>query len=349
MGTTMSSMATTSSRGSAGERGVPREADAEPAPRPPLLGAIKRAFVMFREHGMTDWGAAMTYYLVMSLFPALLVGISLLGLFGQQSLVTDSVTYLRDAGAPKETIDAVESSLTGLIESSSAKVGFGLVLGLVLGINGASGAFGAAGRALNKVFGVEEDRGFVRRKALDLGWTVVVILLGIVALVSVFLGGSVAEDLFGTIGLGDTAAAIWKVARWGVALGAMMVLFAVIYAFAPDLEHRRFRWISPGAALGVLIWLLASGLFFFYVSNFGNYGATYGAFAGAIVLLLWLYITALAFLLGGELNGEIERAQLAGRGGPPPPSPPPSVSAPAGVVTAPPAADDTNDVTRKGP
>jgi membrane protein len=101
--------------------------------------------------------------------------------------------------------------------------------------------------------------------------------------------------------------------------------------------------------LAVVIWLLASGLFFFYVSNFGNYGATYGTFAGAIVLLLWLYITSLAFLLGGELNGEIERAQLAGRGGPPPPSPPPSALDPSGVVTAPPAADDTDDLRDKGP
>jgi membrane protein len=317
--------------------------------KPSLLDSFKRALKMFQAHGMTDWGASMTYYLVMSLFPGLLVGISLLGLFGQQSLVTDAVTYLRDAGAPAEAVDAVEKSLSGLVESSSGKLGVGLIIGVLLGLNGASGAFGAAGRALNKVYGAEEDRGFVRKKAQDIGWTAVVILLGIIALVSVFLGGEVAKDLFGTIGLGDTAASVWIYARWLVALSAMMLLFAVIYAFAPDLEHRRFTWISPGSVFGVVIWLLASGLFFLYVANFGNYGATYGAFAGAIVLLLWLYITSLAFLLGGELNGEIERAQLAGRGGPPPPSPPPSAGAPTGAVTAPPAARETGEVTEKGP
>jgi membrane protein len=316
---------------------------------PPLLGALKRAFKMFQAHGMTDWGAAMTYYMVMSLFPALLVGISLLGLFGQQSLVTDSVEYLRDAGAPGETVDAVEKSLSGLVESSGGKLGVGLILGVLLGLNGASGAFGAAGRALNKVYGTDEDRGFVRRKAQDLGWTAVVIVLGIVALVSVLLGGQVAKDLFGTIGLGETAGTVWIYVRWLVALGAMTLLFAVIYAFAPDLEHRRFSWISPGSVLGVVIWLVASALFFFYVSNFGNYGATYGAFAGAVVLLLWLYITSLAFLLGGELNGEIERAQLAGRAGPPPPSAPPSPADPTGAVTAPPAAREPGDVIDKGP
>ena len=183
-----------------------------------MLDTLKRAFKMFRAHGMTDWGASMTYYLIMSLFPALLVGISLLGLFGQQSLVVDSVDYLRDAGAPEETLDAVERSLSGLVESSGGKLGVGLVIGVLLGLNGASGAFGAAGRALNKVFGTDEDRSFVRRKAQDIGWTAVVILLGTVALISVFLGGQVARDLFDTIGLGDTAATIWTYARWVVAL-----------------------------------------------------------------------------------------------------------------------------------
>ena len=313
-----------------GSAGVPREALAEPAPVPGLIDSVKRAAKMFQQHGMTDWGAAMTYYLVMSLFPAMLVVVSLLGLFGGEGLVTDSVDYLRDAGAPSDVIDAVEASLTGLIESSSAKVGFGLLFGLVLGINGASGAFGAAGRAMNKVYGVDDDRGFVRKKAQDLAWTAILIVLAIIALASVFLGGTLAEDLFDTIGLGETAASIWIYARWLVALLAMMLVFAIVYAMAPDLQHRRFQWISPGAVLGVVIWILASGAFFFYVSNFGNYGATYGAFAGAIVLLLWLYITSLAFLLGGELNGEIERAQMAGRGGPPPPSPPPSRADPTG-------------------
>lgn len=306
----------------------------DPAPDPPLLPSLRRAVGMFRQHGMTDWGASMTYYLIMSLFPALLVIISLLGLFGQQSLVTDAVEYLKDAGAPPETVNAVESALNGLVESSGAKVGFGLVIGIALGVNGASGAFGAAGRALNKVYGVDDDRSFVRKKLTDLGWTAIVLLLGIVALVSVLLGGQVAKDLFGTIGLGETAGAVWIYARWAVALAAMMALFGIIYAFAPDLENPKFRWISPGAVLAVIVWLLASGAFFLYVSNFGNYDATYGTFAGVIVLLLWLYLTSLAFLLGGELNGEIERAQVAGRGGPPPPSIAPASGAPPTGATS---------------
>jgi membrane protein len=321
----------------------------DPAPRPPLLDSLKRAFGMFRQHGMTDWAATLTYFLVMSLFPGLLVGVSLLGLFGQQGLVNEAVVYLEKAGAPASVIEPVKETLEGLIGSSAGKAGVALVLGLVIGLNGASGVFGAAGRALNKVYGVDEDRGFVRRKLTDIGWTVVVILLGIVALVSVFLGGDLAKDLFGTIGLGETAGAIWTYARWLLALLAMMLVFAVIYGFAPDHEQRRFQWISPGSVLGVLIWLVASALFFVYISNFSNYGATYGVFAGAIILLLWLYVTSNAFLLGGELNGEIERSQVAGRGGPPPPTPPPSPADPAPAPPAPSAARDASEATDAGP
>jgi membrane protein len=316
---------------------------------PPLLDSLKRAFAMFRKHQMTDWAAAMTYFLVMALFPGLLVAISLLGLFGGQGLVTDAVQYVRDAGAPSETVDAVEASLQTLVDTSNSKAGLGVIIGVALGLNGASGAFGAAGRALNKVYGVDEDRGFARKKASDIAWTLVVILLGAISLVSVFVGGDVAKDLFGTIGLGETAGAIWTYARWLVALAAMMVTFAVIYAFAPDLVERKFRWISPGSVLGVVVWLIASAGFFFYVSNFSNYGATYGAFAGAIILLLWLYLTSNVFLLGGELNGEIERAQIAGRGGPPPPTPPPSPDDPAPDPTAPSAARDAGEAKDAGP
>ena len=309
----------------------------------PIGAALKQAFGMFRRHQMTDWAASMTYYLVMALFPGLLVAVSLLGLVGEQSMVTDATEYLRDAGAPASVVDAVRASLETLIETSGTKAGFALVIGLLIGINGASGAFAAAGRALNVVYAVEEDRGFVRRKLVDVAWTLVVIALGLVAMVCVFLGGTVAKDLFGTIGLGTTAGEVWHYARWGVALAAMMLTFAIIYAFAPDLRHRRFRWISPGSALGVVIWLAASGAFFFYVSNFSNYGATYGAFAGAVILLLWLYITSIAFLLGGELNGAIERSNRAGRGGPPPPSPPPSAANPAPSAVAPGAARDASE------
>jgi membrane protein len=288
-----------------------------------MLGTLKRAFEKFQADEMGDRAAAMTYYVMMSLFPALLVAVSLLGLLGDQSLVTDAVRYARDHGAPPEVTDALRKSLETTIASASGAVSSALVLGVVVAIYGASGAFGGAGRALNTVYGVRESRNFVIHKLVDIGWTLVAMALAVVALFSVFLGGGLARDLFGTIGLGDTAVTIWRVLRWFVAVAAVLIMYAITYSFAPDIKPRRLRWVTPGAAAGVVIWVLASAGFFFYVSNFGKYGATYGAFAGAIILLLWLYLSSLAFLFGAELNAENERERRPRASDPPPPSPQP--------------------------
>ena len=213
--------------------------------------------------------------------------------------------------------------MTKLVESSSGAVSAGLVVGVLIALNGASGGFGAAGRALNVVHAVDEDRGFVRRKLNDLGATLAVTVLVAIVMVSLFLGGGIAEDLFGTVGLGSTAATIWSIVRWPVAIAAAMVSFAIVYARAPDVEPRRIRWFTPGAIAGVLIWIVASVGFAIYIRNFSSYGASYGAIGGVIVLLLWLWLTNCAFLFGAELNKEIERSVTAGRAGPPFPTPPP--------------------------
>ena len=282
-----------------------------------MIDTLKRAFKKFQDDEMTDHAAALTYYAMMSLFPALLVVVSILGILGDESLVTNAVDYARDNGAPAEVVDALRSSLSGLISAGGA-VSITLVLGIAVALYGAAGAFGAAGRALNKVHRAEETRSFIKHKLSDLGWTLVVMALTVVALFSVFLGGGLANDLFGTIGLGDTAASIWRFARWFVALAAILGVYAVEYAFAPNINPRRVRVFTPGAFAAVFIWLLASGLFFLYVANFGKYGATYGAFAGAVILLLWLYLTNLAFLFGAELNSVVDRAHTP-LGGPPAP------------------------------
>ena len=274
-----------------------------------MFGLAKRSFKKFQADNMTDHAGALTYFVMMSLFPGLLVGISLLGLLGNESLVTDAVSYARDNGAPAEVASALESSLKTTIDTSGGTASVTLLIGILVALYGASGAFGGAGRALNAVYGTNEDRSFIRHKLNDLMWTVVVILLAVIALFSVLLGGGLAGDLFGTIGLGDTAADIWRFARWPVAIGAVMLMYALIYNFAPDVRPRKWRWITPGATAGVLIWILASAGFFIYVSNFGKYGATYGAFAGAVILLLWLYISSIAFLFGAEINAQLEREQ----------------------------------------
>jgi membrane protein len=269
---------------------------------------------------MTDRAAALTYYAMMSLFPALLLGITLLGLFGQQSVVSDASDYVLKNGADPATAAVVRKTLQNVIDSSGGALGFALILSVVLALNGASGAFGAAGRALNAVYGVEDDRGFVKHKLADLGATLAVIVLFAIVLVSLFLGGGIAKSIFGTIGLGSTAASVWAIVRWPVALLAATVAYALVYGLAPATVPRKVRWISPGAAVGVVLWIVLSIAFAIYIRNFSTYGAAYGAFGAAIVLLLWLYVSANAFLFGAELNAELQRSELAGRHGPPPPA-----------------------------
>jgi membrane protein len=264
-------------------------------------------------HHMTDRAATLTYFAMMSLFPGLLVGVTLLGLFGQQGLVEDATNYLLDHGADVATVKVVRDTLNNMISTSNGALGATLLVSLALALNGASGAFGAAGRALNVVYGVEEDRGLVRRKLNDVAIASAVIVLFVIVLGAIFLGGQIADDLFGKIGLGDTAATIWSYARWPVALTAAIVAYALVYGLAPDREPRRVRWFSPGAAIGVGLWLVLSVGFAVYVRNFASYGAVYGAFGTAIVLLLWLYLSANAFLFGAELNAELARTAQAAR------------------------------------
>jgi membrane protein len=260
---------------------------------------------------MTDRAAALTYFAMMSLFPALLFGVTLLGLFGQQGLVEDATNYLADHGADPATVKVVRDTLNNMIRTSSGALGATLLVSLLLALNGASGAFGAAGRALNVAYGVEEDRGAVRRKLNDALVALAVILLFLVVLAAIFLGGQLADDLFGKIGLGDTIATIWSYARWPVALLAAIVAYGLVYGLAPDREPRKIRWVSAGAVVAIVLWLLLSFGFSIYVRNFASYGAVYGTFATAIVLLLWLYLSANAFLFGGELNAELERSPTA--------------------------------------
>jgi membrane protein len=248
-----------------------------------------------------------------SLFPALLVGVTLLGILGQQGLVEDASNYLLDHGVDPATAKVVRSALQSMIGASNGALGATLVVSFLLALNGASGAFGAAGRALDVVYEASEERGFVRRKLTDLAATLLVILLFTIGLAAIFLGGQVADDLFGKIGLGSTAASIWSYARWPAALVAAMLGFGVVYRVAPDIRPPPVRWLTPGGIVGIALWLALSFGFSIYIRNFSSYGAAYGAFGAAIVLLLWLYLSANAFLFGAEINAELLRAQTSSR------------------------------------
>ncbi|MCW3001837.1 MAG: YihY/virulence factor BrkB family protein [Conexibacter sp.] len=298
------------------------------APRASLLtGAARRAFAGFRRHELTDVAAALTYYAMMSLFPGIVLATSLFSLIGDQQTVSDAVDYVARQGADRETQDAVRAVVDKIVNASGGAVSVALVLSLLVALNSASGAFGAAGRALNRVYAVDEDRGFVGRKLNDVGMTLVILLLLLIVIAALFLGGGIAHDLLGAIGLGSTAATVWSIVRWPLALGTALLAYGLIYAYAPDREPRRLRWLTPGAIAGVAIWIIASVAFGIYIKNFSSYGAAYGAAGAVVVLLLWLWLSSCAFLFGAELNAELERAETAGRGGPPVPMPPPGPGA----------------------
>jgi membrane protein len=277
---------------------------------------IKRTLVSFYDDQMTHHAAALTYYSLMSLFPAILLGLSLLGLLGQYpSTYNAIIDYLRDV-VPHSALVPLDSSLRQALQhKGSAATAFAVSIALTL--YGTTGVLEAARRALNVVFELEGGgRSFLRRKSTDIAFTFVLMGLVLASLIMLFVGGQFAGDLFGFIGLGSTAASIWSVARWPGALAVTMLIFALIYYVTPDVKQRAFRWVTPGAFVGVLIWLAASVGFSVYISQVANVGALYGAFAGAIVLVAWLWLTNVALLFGAELDAEIERHKELSEGVP---------------------------------
>lgn len=270
-------------------------------------GAIaKRTFVSFYDDQMTQHAAAITYYALMSLFPAALLALSLLGLLGQYPATYNAIIgYLRDV-VPPSALVPLDSSLRGALRSQGT-ASTALVISVALALYGTTGALEAARRALNVVLEVDSGRRFLRRKAIDVGSTVVLMTLILLSLVLVFVGGGFAQDLLGFAGLGPEAAQTWNIVRWPAALAVAMLVFAYIYYVTPDVRQRSFCAVLPGAAVGVLLWLAASIAFSQYISQIGRIGAIYGAFTGAILLVAWLWITHIALLFGAELNAEIER------------------------------------------
>ena len=276
----------------------------------------KRTFRAFYDDQMTHHAAALTYYALMSLFPTALLALSLLGLLGQYPDTYEAITDYIAEVAPPSVVDPFDRSLRAALENKGTAA-TALAVSVVLALYGTTGALEAARRALNVVFELDGDgRGFLRRKAIDVASTVVLMTLVLASLVMVFVGGSFAEDMLGFIGLGETAAQVWSVARWPGAVIVAMVAFAFVYYVTPDVRHRSFHWLTPGAAVAVLVWTVASLALSAYVSWVVDVGAVYGTFAGAILLVAWLWLTNVALLFGAELNAEIEREKELAEGVP---------------------------------
>lgn len=267
----------------------------------------------FYDDQMTHHAAALTYYGLMSLFPTALLGLSLLGLLGQYPETYDAIIgYLRDV-APASVVEPLDRSLEQALRSKSTAAS-GVAISVAVMLYGTTGALEAARRALNVVFEIENGRSFLRRKLVDVASTVVLLGLLLVTGILVFVGGGFAEDLFGFVGFGPGAAGVWSIARWPAALLVAMLVFSYVYYVTPDVQQRAWRWLTPGAVTGVLLWLLASWAFSLYISRVADVGAIYGAFAGAIVLVAWIWLTNVALLFGAELNAEIERQMEFGEG-----------------------------------
>lgn len=275
--------------------------------KPSLLYSLRKAVREFQQDQCTDLAAALTYYAVLSVFPALVVMVSLLGVFGQGRRTIDALLDIVDDVAPASALDTLRPPIEQLVNSPSA--GFALVAGILGALWSASGYVGAFGRAMNRIYEIEEGRPVWKLRPLQLVLTLVGLLMAAVVVVMLAVSGPVARVVGDAIGLGDVAVTVWNVARWPLILLFVVLAVAILYYVTPNVEQPKFRWISVGAAVAILVWIAASVLFGFYVANFGSYNKTYGALAGVIVFLLWVWITNLALLFGAELDAEIERGR----------------------------------------
>jgi membrane protein len=272
------------------------------------LDTLGRTVREFKEDKLQHWAAALTYYAVLSIFPALLVMVSLVGLFANPDRVTrvltDTIAQLGPATAAKTFQGPIES-----ITSNRGAAGVMFVVGIVAALWSASGYVSAFADACNSIYEVEEGRPFWKLKPLQLGVTLVVILLAAIVALALVLSGPIVGALGSSLGIGDGVLTAWRFAKWPAMVVLVLLIFGVLYYAAPNARVSGVRWVTVGALLGLVAWAVASVAFALYVANFGSYDKTYGTLGGVVVFLLWMWITNMAILLGAELNAETERAR----------------------------------------
>jgi membrane protein len=268
---------------------------------------FKRTLHEFSSDQCTDLAAALTYYLVLSLFPGLLALVSLLGLLGQAQRGTDALLRVISQLAPGASLGIIRDSVQQF--TASPAIGWGLVAGIVGALWSASGYVGAFGRAMNRIYEIPEGRPVWKLRPIQLLVTIITIVLVVASAIILVVSGPVAQAIGNVFGLGETTVFIWSIAKWPVLAVIVIVIVALLYYATPNVRQPRFRWVSLGGALAVLILGIATVGFGFYVANFGNYDRTYGSLAGVIVFLLWLWIANLALLFGAEFDSELERGR----------------------------------------
>ena len=274
-------------------------------------GVLKRTFKEFQEDNLTDWSAALTYYAVLSIFPALIVLVSILGLIGNSA--TDPLLDNLDTVAPGPANDILTDAIENLQRSSGAS-GVVFIVGLAAAVWSASGYISAFMRASNVIYDIEEGRPIWKTLPVRVGLTVLLMVLTAISAVAVTLSGGLAREAGDLIGVGDTAIQVWNIAKWPVLLLFVSFMFAVLYWAAPNVKQPGFKLISPGSVLAVIGWLIASAAFAFYVGSFGSYNKVYGALAGPIIFLVWLWISNIMILVGAQFNAELERGRKIEQG-----------------------------------
>jgi len=276
---------------------------------------LKRTVKEFQEDNLSDWAAALTYYGLLSLFPALIALVSILGLFGDPEKTTQTITDMVTQLGPQSAADTFAGPVESITTNRGA-AGILFFVGLGLALWSASGYVGAFMRAANIVYETPEGRPFWKLRPLQLLVTLVMILLLAAVLLGLVLTGPVVSAVAGPLGVGSTAQTVFNIAKWPIMLIAVILMFAVLFHAAPNVKLPGFKWVTPGAILALVVWIVVSVAFAFYVANFGSYDKTYGALGGVVILLMWMWLTNVALLLGMELNAERERSRELAAGMP---------------------------------
>jgi membrane protein len=274
-------------------------ADAWPA-------TLRRTGRQFMEDNLIQWAGSLAFFMALSLFPSLLALVSVLGLIGAPAIepLIQNLGELAPSTARDIALDGLRA-----VQDNGGGAGLALVIGLLVALWSASAYVGAFIPAANVVWEMRDERPLWSKLRVRVGLTLLLLFLIALIGLTVVLTGPIAREIGGIVGLGDEAVDVWDVAKWPFLGCAVMVLIGTLYWVAPNVRHPGWRWITPGSVLALLVWIIASLGFTFYVSNFGSYNETYGGIGGVLVFLLWLWLTNIAILLGAELNAEIARTR----------------------------------------
>jgi membrane protein len=279
-----------------------------------LWDAVKRTIREFRDDELADRAAALTYYGVLSIFPALLALVSILGLLGKGS-IQPLLENLRSF-APGPVRDILTNVLTTL-QNSQRTAGLFVIVGIAVALWSASSYVAAFMRSANAVYDMPEGRPLWFKLPVRIAVTLVLLLLLAISAVAVVFTGGLADRAASVLGIGSTATVVWNVAKWPALVVIVSLMLAILYWAAPNVRHPGFRWITPGSIISVFLWMIASAAFAFYVAHFGSYNKTYGTLAGMVIFLVWLWISNIAILLGVEFDAELQRGRAIQAGHPP--------------------------------